>query len=128
MKNIILIGMPGTGKSVVGQALAQRMNYQFVDVDDLIVRAAGQTLAEILRSRGLDAFLALEGQIGEALTCENTVTLGNEDIETSESDSMRARATNMRPFGSTWRSLKFLATPFANKFHLLYLHSLDKIR
>ena len=28
MKNIILIGMPGTGKSVVGQALAQRMNYQ----------------------------------------------------------------------------------------------------
>ena len=73
MKNIILIGMPGTGKSVVGRALADRLHYTFVDVDDLIVRAAGQTLAEILRSRGLDAFLALEGQIGEALTCENTV-------------------------------------------------------
>ena len=73
MKNIILIGMPGTGKSVVGRALADRLHYTFVDVDDLIVRTAGQTLAEILRSRGLDAFLALEGQIGEALTCENTV-------------------------------------------------------
>ena len=55
MKNIILIGMPGTGKSVVGRALADRLHYAFVDVDDLIVQAAGQTLAEILRSRGLDA-------------------------------------------------------------------------
>ena len=73
MKNIILIGMPGTGKSVVGRALAERLHYTFVDMDDLIVQAAGQTLAEILRSRGLEAFLALEGQIGEALTCENTV-------------------------------------------------------
>ena len=73
MKNIILIGMPGTGKSVVGRALADRLRYTFVDVDDLIVQVAGQTLAEILRSRGLDAFLALEGQVGEALTCENTV-------------------------------------------------------
>ena len=69
MKNIILIGMPGTGKSVVGRALADRLRYTFVDVDDLIVQVAGQTLAEILRSRGLDAFLALEGQVGEALAC-----------------------------------------------------------
>ena len=73
MKNIILIGMPGTGKSVVGRALADRLHYTFVDMDDLIGQAAGQTLAEILRSRGLEAFLTLEGQIGEALTCENTV-------------------------------------------------------
>ena len=73
MKNIILIGMPGTGKSVVGRALADRLHYTFVDVDNLIVQAAGQPLSEILRSQGLDAFLALEGQIGEALTCENTV-------------------------------------------------------
>ena len=37
MKNIILIGMPGTGKSVVGRALADRLHYTFVDVVDLIV-------------------------------------------------------------------------------------------
>ena len=41
MKNIVLIGMPGTGKSVVGQALASRLGYEFVDVDDLIVERAG---------------------------------------------------------------------------------------
>ena len=47
MKNIILIGMPGTGKSVVGRALARRLNYTFVDADDLIVQTTGKTLPEI---------------------------------------------------------------------------------
>lgn len=73
MKNIILIGMPGTGKSVVGKALAERLNYTFVDVDDLIVQDAGKTLPEILREEGLDAFLAIEGRVGRDLVCENTV-------------------------------------------------------
>ena len=71
MKNIVLIGMPGTGKSVVGRALADRLGYTFVDVDDLIVEAAGKTLPEILRTDGLDAFVDLEGRIsvdGEVLT------------------------------------------------------------
>ena len=53
MNNIVLIGMPGTGKSVVGQALASRLGYEFVDVDDLIVEKAGKTLPEILRQDGL---------------------------------------------------------------------------
>ena len=73
MKNIVLIGMPGTGKSVVGRALAERLGYTFVDVDDLITEAAGKTLPEILRTEGLEAFLAIEGQVGETLDRENTV-------------------------------------------------------
>ena len=56
MDNIVLIGMPGTGKSTVGQALAARLDYGFVDVDDLIVEAAGKTLPEILRQDGLETF------------------------------------------------------------------------
>lgn len=73
MKNIVLIGMPGTGKSVVGRALAERLQYTFVDADDLIVKSTGKTLPQILRTEGLDAFLAIEGRVGETLTCENTV-------------------------------------------------------
>lgn len=73
MKNIILIGMPGTGKSVVGRALAKRLNYTFVDADDLIVQATGKTLPEILRTGGLEAFLSIEGRVGETLDRENTV-------------------------------------------------------
>ena len=73
MKNIILIGMPGTGKSVVGRALAERLGYTFVDADDLIVGATGKTLPEILRTEGLEAFLSIEGRVGETLDCRDTV-------------------------------------------------------
>ena len=67
MKNIVLIGMPGTGKSVVGRALAARLGYGFVDLDDLIVERAGKTLPEILRQDGLEAFYALEEAVGTSL-------------------------------------------------------------
>ena len=73
MKNIVLIGMPGTGKSVVGHALAQRLNYTFVDLDDVIVETAGKTLPEILRTDGLDTFLEIEARVGETMEYENTV-------------------------------------------------------
>lgn len=73
MKNIILIGMPGTGKSVVGQALARRLEYSFLDVDDRIVEKTGMTLPQILRTQGLEAFLEIEGRVGQELECENTV-------------------------------------------------------
>lgn len=73
MKNIVLIGMPGTGKSVVGRALAARLGYGFVDLDDLIVERAGRTLPEILRQDGLEAFYALEEAVGTSLDREDTV-------------------------------------------------------
>ena len=73
MNNIVLIGMPGTGKSVVGQALASRLGYEFVDVDDLIVEKAGKTLPEILRQDGLEAFYKIEGQVDLELERTHTV-------------------------------------------------------
>lgn len=73
MKNIVLIGMPGTGKSVVGRALAQRLGYTFVDLDDLIVEAAGKTLPEILREDGLEEFFRIEETIGVELDRTDTV-------------------------------------------------------
>ena len=60
MKNIVLIGMPGTGKSTVGKALADRLGYDFVDADDLIVQTTDKTLPEILRQDGLEAFYEIE--------------------------------------------------------------------
>ena len=73
MKNIVLIGMPGTGKSVVGRALAARLGYDFVDLDDLIVERAGKTLPQILRQEGLEAFYALESAVGMDLDRADTV-------------------------------------------------------
>lgn len=73
MKNVILIGMPGTGKSVVGRALAECLGYTFIDADDVIVETAGKTLPEILRTDGLDTFLEIEARVGETMEYENTV-------------------------------------------------------
>ena len=73
MKNVILIGMPGTGKSVVGRALAERLGYTFIDADDVIVETAGKTLPEILRTDWLDTFLEIEARVGETMEYENTV-------------------------------------------------------
>lgn len=84
MKNIILIGMPGTGKSTVGRALADRLGYDFVDADDLITQATGRTLPEILRTEGLDAFLTIEGRVGETLDRENTVVATGGSMVLSE--------------------------------------------
>ena len=73
MKNIVLIGMPGTGKSTVGKALAERLGYEFVDADDLIVQTTGKTLPEILRQDGLEAFYKIENKVGTDLNRTHTV-------------------------------------------------------
>ncbi len=59
-KNIVLIGMPGSGKSTIGVILAKALGMGFVDIDLLICQREGCTLQEILDERGLDAFLQVE--------------------------------------------------------------------
>ncbi|KAF5069478.1 Shikimate kinase 2 [anaerobic digester metagenome] len=73
MKNLILIGMPGTGKSAVGKALAERLGYTFLDVDDVIRERTGKTLKDLLLEMGVDEFVVLEGKIGESLDLHDTV-------------------------------------------------------
>ncbi len=60
MKNIILIGMPGAGKSTVGVILAKMLGMTFVDTDIAIQERAGRLLQEIINMDGPDAFLAIE--------------------------------------------------------------------
>ncbi|MDK2988510.1 MAG: shikimate kinase [Methanoculleus sp.] len=59
-KNIILIGMPGAGKSTVGVVLAKTLGMQFIDTDILIQERAGKMLQEILDKDGPDAFKRIE--------------------------------------------------------------------
>ena len=58
--NIILVGMPGSGKSTVGKALAKVLNRPFVDTDALIVEAAGRPIPKIFANEGEEYFRALE--------------------------------------------------------------------
>ena len=58
--NLILIGMPASGKSTVGVILAKELKYRFLDTDLLIQEETDHTLTELIAQRGMDGFLALE--------------------------------------------------------------------
>ena len=60
LKNVVLIGMPGCGKTTVGQALARRLGKTFVDLDERIVQRAGESIPDIFARAGEAAFRALE--------------------------------------------------------------------
>ena len=60
MKNIVLIGMPGCGKSTIGTILAQRLNRKFVDSDEEIMRLSGKNIPDIFAQDGEDAFRRYE--------------------------------------------------------------------
>ena len=63
MGNIILIGMPGSGKSTVGKLLAERCGKRFADADAAIVEKAGMTIPEIFAQQGETGFRAIETQV-----------------------------------------------------------------
>lgn len=63
VRNVVLIGMPGSGKSAVGRVLAKRLGKEFVDLDALAVRRAGRPIPEIFAQEGEAAFRALEREI-----------------------------------------------------------------
>lgn len=58
--NIYVVGYPAAGKTTYGAELAERIGYRHVDLDDLIARAEGATIAEIFRHRGEAGFRAAE--------------------------------------------------------------------
>ncbi len=62
-KNIVLIGMPGAGKSTIGVILAKSMLFDFCDTDLSIQKSTGKSLSEIINEEGIDAFIELEEKI-----------------------------------------------------------------
>ncbi len=62
MTNIVLIGMPGCGKSTAGVLLAKTLGYSFLDTDLLLQQKAGKKLYEMIRDDGMEAFLQLENK------------------------------------------------------------------
>ena len=71
--NIVLIGMPGAGKSTLGVVLAKILGMDFVDGDILIQNQAGNTLQKIIDAQGVDGFLQVENDVLAAVDVQNTV-------------------------------------------------------
>lgn len=73
MANIVLIGMPGCGKSTVGVLLAKALQMDFVDTDIVLQQQQGKKLQEIIDQVGNDAFLKMEEDCVCGLECDQTI-------------------------------------------------------
>ena len=71
--NIVLIGMPGVGKSTIGVVLATVLVYQFVDADLLIQREEGKLLHEIIEEAGTEGFIAVENRVNSKISASHSI-------------------------------------------------------
>lgn len=71
--NIVLIGMPGSGKSTVGVILAKVLGYSFIDSDLLIQKAEKKLLKEIIAREGQEGFLKIENRVNASIETEKSV-------------------------------------------------------
>lgn len=89
--NIVLIGMPGVGKSTIGVILAKELGYQFMDTDLIIQKKENRLLREIIEQEGVDGFLDVENQVNSGIEAERTV------IATGGSARIRKRSDEAFP-------------------------------
>ena len=91
-QNIVLIGMPGCGKTTIGKLLAEKLGRSFVDTDDLIVKKAGCEIREIFRTKGEAAFRLLESQVIREIASESNAVIatgGGAIIKKENADALK---------------------------------------
>ena len=73
-KNLVLLGMMGSGKSTIGSLLAKKINVRFIDIDKLIEKEANMTISDIFEKKGEVFFRNLEEKITiKSLTSSNSI-------------------------------------------------------
>ena len=88
MHNIILIGMPGCGKSTVGVVLAKALGMDFIDSDLVIQKEMGAKLSQLIDQHGDAGFRESENRINAALDAENSIIATGGSVVYGE-DAMR---------------------------------------
>lgn len=94
MSNLILTGMPGSGKSTVGKAIAEEMGRTFVDMDEIIVRLAGKSIPEIFSEDGEEAFRKLETEAARECGREKSLVIATGGGAVTRGETMRALQQN----------------------------------
>lgn len=82
--NILLIGMPGCGKTVIGKILAKKMHKNFIDVDEFIFEVTGKDSAEHLNKLGDERFLDFESEIVQKINKQNTIIASSGSVPLRE--------------------------------------------
>lgn len=92
MPNIILIGMPASGKSTVGVILAKLLAYDFIDTDLVIQKREGSRLKDIIENRGVDGFLAAEEAACMSIQAQHCVIATGGSVVYSEAAMKHLKA------------------------------------
>lgn len=96
--NIVLIGMPGSGKSTVGVLLAKAMKMPFIDTDLLIQKQENCYLQELINARGINEFIKIEENVILGLDAENTVIATGGSAVYSESSIRHLKSNGILVF------------------------------
>lgn len=75
VNNIVLIGMPGAGKTTVGEYLAKTLNFEFIDLDILISENEKMPITDIFKNKGEEYFRILETEFLKKLISEKNMVL-----------------------------------------------------
>lgn len=95
-ENLVLIGMPGCGKTTVGRMAAKKLGRAFVDLDDEIVRKAGRPISEIFAQQGETAFRDLESEVTREIAAQNGLVIATGGGCVLREENVRALRMNGR--------------------------------
>ena len=95
MKNVVLIGMPGAGKSTIGVLLAKSLLMDFVDTDLIIQKISGKALCDIINEEGIEKFINIENNaicneafVNSVVATGGSVVYGKEAMEKLKADGI----------------------------------------
>lgn len=74
-ENIVLIGMPGSGKTTVGQKIADGLGREFIDTDEIIVKKSGRTISDIFEKDGEEYFRKIETDVVREISKKTGVVI-----------------------------------------------------
>ena len=94
MKNLVLVGFMGSGKTSAGRLAARRLGMRFVDTDELIEQRSGQTISQLFAGKGEPHFRALERALVRELA-------GEKGLVISTGGGMVLNPDNIQDFGRT---------------------------
>ncbi len=88
-RNIVLTGMPGSGKTTIGKVLAEKLGREFVDTDELIIKREGREITEIFATDGEAEFRKIESEIIQEVSLKNGMIIATGGGAVLSSDNIR---------------------------------------